>query len=325
MGSMQLFTFICLVLCVFCQPLLAQKLASSSRTEQDPDDVSCSTSGTRGVPPKLCPSGMVCVLNDFGNPPVDIPNSGTCRKLTSPAPPCSVDFCSMEGVSGICTVTGETATCGAWATRRDNEAERPNCNIGCPRDCPRNAVSSDGSIFCNACTLKVASCEAGFTFTGPLTLEEACGGETIGVFLAAFCCREAGIGCLEVGDRCSTSGSLLPPVPCKDGLTCILTDFGFPAVDNPTLGFCAPTQTFPKCTVFLCAKRGGRAVCDVDGIAATCTAWATRTDGGPGPDCSFSCKQYCSRSKATHKVGLCRFCIFAKRSCEKDFTLKYRK
>ena len=40
----------------------------------------CSTIGTRGFPPKTCPSGMSCKITDPGQPEVDIPNSGVCVK-----------------------------------------------------------------------------------------------------------------------------------------------------------------------------------------------------------------------------------------------------
>lgn len=39
----------------------------------------CSTSGTRGFPPKLCGDELECVIFDEGQPAVDIPNRGLCQ------------------------------------------------------------------------------------------------------------------------------------------------------------------------------------------------------------------------------------------------------
>lgn len=294
----------------------------SVRSTEDPEDVTCSPSGTRGVPPVTCSQGLTCVLFDFGFPAVDRPSSGTCQKLTAPVPKCSVTLCASAGATGVCTVSEATATCSAWATRRDSSTDTPNCNLPCPRDCPNNAISSNGRRFCNACVLRVASCEADFSFSGPISPEEACSG-TISPFLAPFCCEELGVGCLSRGDACSTTGSLLPPVPCEKGLECVVTDFGFPAVDLPTTGVCVPQRDFEKCTVKRCCRYGPKSICRVDGTDATCNAWASRTDGGSRPDCSFSCPQKCVpwEERPQRPIGrrFCNFCYLCRQSCKNNF------
>ena len=45
--------------------------------------LTCSTSGSRGSPPRKCPSGMSCKITYQGRPEVDIPNHGICVKTVT--------------------------------------------------------------------------------------------------------------------------------------------------------------------------------------------------------------------------------------------------
>lgn len=45
--------------------------------------LTCSTTGTRGSPPKKCPSNMRCKITYKGRPEVDIPNRGVCVKTST--------------------------------------------------------------------------------------------------------------------------------------------------------------------------------------------------------------------------------------------------
>ena len=51
--------------------------------------LTCSTTGTRGSPPRKCPTGYRCKITYRGRPEVDIPNRGTCVK---PTPRCDDDI-----------------------------------------------------------------------------------------------------------------------------------------------------------------------------------------------------------------------------------------
>lgn len=296
--------------------------AQGSPIPLDPDDARCTTTVLVVGAPAPCPRGQTCVLNDFGLPAADRPNSGTCRTLDAPAPKCTVTFCASTGSFGVCTVSGETATCSAWATRDDTSSETPNCRFPCPRDCPNNAISSDGRRFCNACVLRRASCEDDFRFSGPLTPREACAAP-ISIFLAPFCCTQLDIGCVPRGGICSTTGGLVPPVPCAKGLECVVTDFGFPAVDLPTSGICLPERDYDECAVDRCCRFGAKSICRVQQTDATCGAWASRTDGGPRPDCSFTCPRRClpfkQRPLDSSGHRFCNFCVFCKQSCKNNF------
>ncbi|CAN8061786.1 unnamed protein product [Agarophyton chilense] len=76
-------------------------------------------------------------------------------------------------------------------------------------------------------------------FTGsPEEIALSCEGD-LNIFERVECCMKLDIGCIQAGQDCSTSGSLFPPVPCAQGLECIIWDPGFPAADRPNRGTCS--------------------------------------------------------------------------------------
>jgi len=85
------------------------------------------------------------------------------------------------------------------------------------------------------------------------------------------------------GDRCN-SGALFPPVPCADGLACVITKLGNLPVDLPDTGTCesveAPTAA---CDATLCDD-DDTAVCTLGGRTVTCAAF---TEGPGSPDVPF--------------------------------------
>lgn len=292
-------------------------------------DLTCQVGGF--APSRPCASGT-CVLTSFGNPAVDLPRSGICRSLPRPPPACTVALCSRRGGGAVCAVTTPTrlvATCRAWAARTDVGGVGPDCSFACTEECmtPR-LVASDGSEYCNLCKLQAASCRARFAFFGPVRAPDACRMRPIPPFEAGRCCAERGIGCLGNGRRCSTLGSRIRPVPCKTGLTCVIRDFGFPAADGPNSGRCRRVRNVRKCSVGRCTRFGPRHVCEVplprgSGIVSTCRAWARRSDGNPGPDCSFACILICAvgdaRPLASNGKRFCSICQLRQKSCTTGF------
>lgn len=245
----------------------------------------CSTIGSF-LPPKKCPSGLTCVIDDFGFPAVDRPNSGHCKKLNEKPPICTVDFCAMNGAKSLCVVKDavSVSTCGAWANRSDS-GPKPVCPRICTLECAiGNAapLASNGKRFCNVCVLKGASCDARFEFYGPI--DPKCDPtKDISPFDRASCCFDFGIKCVQEGDICSTSGAQIPGAGCDKCLTCVLFDFGFPAVDVPNRGVCRLLkQEVPKCSVRHCLRVGASGICNASPthapspIIATCKAWATQ-------------------------------------------------
>lgn len=285
--------------------------------------VLCSTSGTRGVPPKTCDNGGICVLTDFGNPPVDIPDSGICRKLRKFTPKCSVNYCSANGPYAVCRVSNQYAFCSAWGTRRDG-GPKPQCPEFCTEECRIPKLrASDGSTYCNECKLISASCSNGFSFFGPVDAPASCfDGSILGL---DQCCRKYRVACIPPAKQCSTTGSLIPPVPCVKSTTCVVTDFGFPAVDQPTEGHCRWVYRVPKCTLKRCVKNGASFICKIDNTIATCGAWATREDGGMKPNCPEICPKFCLPEKlrllGSNGVRYCNYCELSAASCQSDFTI----
>lgn len=327
--------------------------------------LTCSNFGTRGFPPVTCPFDNVCVIQDFGNPPADIPDFGFCAppSLVTPSPPaCSLSQCALNGGSTICTlvrrpndgIVPSTAsgltTCAAWATlsvvNRDNQHFNICDQFVCTADCPADAVSSLGQVFCNACNLQVAACRARFTFTGPIDVAAECSVSPptdISPFLRAFCCSSGfDDGCVKEGGDCSTGGGLLPStMACISGTTCVLSDLGFPALDRPNSGTCTKVDvdSVKTCTVKGCARTGKNGICrlpveassmDIDigmtqqqqGPIVTCGAWASRTDGGVKPDCDgVSCKRVCAKR---HWLKKCKKCLLVRKSCRAGFAFRVR-
>lgn len=74
----------------------------------------CWTKGSRIRNP--CPTGNICVINNFGNPPIDIPNRGACYTAV-PLWLCS--GCKRNSGSTLCYSSEErdAMTCGLYCTR----------------------------------------------------------------------------------------------------------------------------------------------------------------------------------------------------------------
>lgn len=315
-----------------------------------PEGAACRTPGGLIRPPIPCAARLVCVLTTFGNPAIDLPNGGTCRRLTTKPPACTVAFCASVGTSGICTISSQTATCAAWATRSDLGGVRPDCSFACTKECrfPR-LVASDGSQHCTLCVLQAASCAAGFSFYGPVltgptkvppstlkpitnppvtrpppSIPEKCR-PPIHLLDAATCCADYKIGCRPAGAACSTMGSRIGSVACVHDLKCVLTDFGFPAADWPNRGTCRAIRRARKCSVRFCARKGADTVCNFGSGCATCGAWATRSDGRLKPNCSFSCKRKCLPKHrwlwASDHSRHCSRCTLKRKSCLSGFTV----
>lgn len=143
------------------------------------------------------------------------------------------------------------------------------------------------------------------------------------------CCVKYGINCPPEGSPCSTGGGFLPPLPfpCGKSLTCVIFDFGFPPVDQPNRGVCKKlSEEPPKCSIDFCSMNSAKAVCKpTDGISkvAFCDAWATRTDGFPGPDCGFLCAKICEEDGPFGSDGVqyCSLCQLQAASCLSNFKL----
>eukprot|EP00737_Agarophyton_chilense_P000672 gb/GEZJ01000743.1/.p1 GENE.gb/GEZJ01000743.1/~~gb/GEZJ01000743.1/.p1 ORF type:complete len:329 (+),score=24.83 gb/GEZJ01000743.1/:173-1159(+) len=277
------------------------------------------------LPPTECEEGLTCVIDDFGNIPVDLPATGVCTLIESSPPACSVEICSATGADTICGIDSFVATCGAWATRKDG-GTLPVCPEICTLECLEpKLVASDGQEFCNVCLLQGASCDSNFEIFGPVK-KDPCK-PPISLFDQLQCCTAKGIGCISLGERCSTLGSFFPTVPCEEGLTCVIDDFGFPAADRPNSGTCREIDVLKECTVPLCASKGADFVCEVplpvnSGIVSTCKAWATRSDGNPKPECNLSCPEFClinMKPVASNGQKFCSICALFESSCKADF------
>lgn len=144
-----------------------------------------------------------------------------------------------------------------------------------------------------------------------------------------ICCEKYNISCPKPGDKCSTGGGFIqpPPFPCGRKLTCVIQDFGFPPVDRPNQGVCKKVDGVPpQCSVGFCSSKGADAICSVpDGISkiAFCGSWSTRSDGFPGPDCSFLCPQICELDGPFGSDGVqyCSACILRQASCASNFEI----
>lgn len=290
----------------------------------------CSTTPVLLTPAVPCPSGLTCVLTSFGFIAADVPNAGTCQTVPSPVQPCTVQFCSSTPTEdAICQVTtGEVATCIAWATRTDGSEDVPVCPEICTLECLSPLlVASDGSTYCNGCLLSGASCDADFSFYGPVDAPPSDELDCEKEENRAQCCAEKQEGCKDLGESCSTKGSRIAPIPCVDDTTCVISDFGKPSVDIPNSGTCLPIKRRIKnCSVRLCAEEGEEAVCQLplEGIVTTCGAWSKRTDGGRKPNCGRGCRKHCvypsyKRPKASNFKRYCSLCFLTFRSCQAGF------
>lgn len=290
-----------------------------------------------------CPSRQKCVLSDFGKPQDNVLPIGMCSAVPPGTPACSVSLCSSSGAATLCKVpSGEFATCGTWATRRDNFDDRPNCDFVCTKDCPGHAIASNGVLFCNTCSLHAASCRASFAFFGPLSIPSTCTRPyaSLAMGLRARCCLNAGLACLKEGKRCTMGGGTQATgsVPCAKGLQCALDDLGFPQAGSPSVGRCLAEDTLPKCSVAVCTCNGENFLCrtkflDLQNVAVRCSAWASRRDGGERPDCKGLrcvrrrsemkwCLKESVRPKGSDGNTYCKVCTMRAQSCKSGFKLR---
>lgn len=119
----------------------------------------------RNVHP-ACEGGVTCVMTELGTQsPV-----GECVTVKV-APDCTKQVCGSYGIAFLCRLPLEetVATCGAWANRKDG-GRKPICDATCNNVCKTGGSlkASDGSLFCNECSLCTASCKARFIFWGPI-------------------------------------------------------------------------------------------------------------------------------------------------------------
>lgn len=140
-----------------------------------------------------------------------------------------------------------------------------------------------------------------------------------------FCCSVFNIGCLSIGSRCSTTPVLsFRPIPCKKGLTCVITDFGFLPVDIPSSGVCLRLlKRPPTCSVGFCTRNGPKGICEIDGTTTICNAWAERRGiVGTEPQCDFACtEQFCPEFLASDGRLFCTGCQLASAACASNFTV----
>ena len=198
-------------------------------------------------------------------------------------------------------MSGDVATCSAWATRRDG-GSAPTCKLDCPSDCPADAVSSTGETFCNACKLFVASCVAQFAFFGPVLPE-------------------------NVEKACSSQVDLRgAQPPGSSGYRCVIKDFGFPLSDIPNEGICKKMKKRASmCTISGCMVRGKDHICEVDNMTTTCGVWASGGAIKRELDCSVqSCKpKLCAGSPFRSSDGkrYCSWCALKTASCISGFAI----
>lgn len=288
----------------------------------------CTTAPTRGAQQVRCPKGQTCVVTDFGIPAVDRPSVGRCQTLVTPAPVCTLDLCGGRGAATACSPAGSPTvlTCGAWAARADGGA-RPDCGVACSADCALGTANapadSNGKRYCNACVLRVASCNAAFSFYGPV-------GQSTGSAPPAP--GAPSLPSAPVGG-CSTSPSQVagapPPGPaCPSGEVCVISNFGLPAADQPNSGRCVAGSKPARCTVDRCGASGADIVCTTPdtGDATTCGAWAKRTDGGVRPNCGRFCTADCALGTPgapadNNGKRYCNACVLRVASCGAGFAL----
>lgn len=217
----------------------------------------CSTAGSM-VPTIPCEQGSTCVIDDFGFPAADRPNSGTCTVLKGDVEECSPRLCQRADAGLVCGLMDEgiVTTCGAWRAREDDVDDE--CVNPSPFDAPR-------------------------------------------------CCTERQIGCVQVGQTCSSSGSLFPPIPCELGSTCVIEDFGFPAADRPNSGTCTVVKgEVEDCNPRLCQRADAGLVCGLpdEGIVTTCGAWRDRDDDECENPSPFDAARCCiERQMGCREVG----------------------
>lgn len=107
---------------------------------------------------------------------------------------------------------------------------------------------------------------------------------------ARLCCSATGIGCIPRGGKCTKTRFNPLNMPCEEGLTCVVSNFGKPSIRRDSRGRCRKLKVRPKrCTIEKCSRTGQKTICRISGVIATCGAWAKRTDSGPKPECPRFC------------------------------------
>lgn len=102
--------------------------------------------------------------------------------IPTPAPPCSIPLCSLNGPHFSCFPNFSTAasrqvrsqvpvtSCEMWA-----KATNPECPTICPLFCRiPQLLATNGQRFCNDCELQAASCRSDFAIVGPVCYLEFC-------------------------------------------------------------------------------------------------------------------------------------------------------
>lgn len=195
----------------------------------------CTTTRTKS-PAVPCKAGLTCVVSDFGKPSAGEDSQGKCQKLKKKPKKCEIKRCSLTGQETLCRVSGQVATCGAWATRRDS-GSKPDCPDACTLllQIPQ-PKGSDGKLYGNEGCLVVASCQSDFMIFGPVPRgpEDICK-KPIDTLLRNKCCTDYEIGCAKAGGICTSrpgDGFIGLPI-CEKKLTCLVTDVGEDEFDRP--------------------------------------------------------------------------------------------
>lgn len=291
------------------------------------------------------------------------PREGTCMIAHDQTGTCSVEYCSKNGADRLCSFGEGVTTCSAWHGYKNATGSslcRFPCTKECLAE-EKQPMASNGKKYCTFCALKFASCKSGFELYGPLPATEStassepetsaeleqgleagepeqspegvveesevdCKNDFLSPAEMAKCCTEFAEGCLQKGELCTTAGSPVPPIPCDKDLECVISNFGLPSADVPSEGICTEVAHSPvTCSVEFCSENGSQAFCRVpdNDSLTTCGAWATRSDGNPGPECSFVCPLICNVGP-TAPVGsdgkrYCSECQLKSASCSSNF------
>lgn len=303
-----------------------------------------------------CGKGSTCVLSDFGFSELEVPNSGVCRPVSPKQHACAVGICSRLGKDEICQVGGDLTTCGTWGTP-DRTNKSPSCIFECDEceDAMVPVYGSNGKKYCSTCLLERDSCNSAFSFHGPiekpnrplpkslskkslsnnvknqnpamssdLQKPTKCEGEILPHDMK-LCCLKYQIGCVGNGAECSSSGGMVPSAPCRSGNICVISDFGFAALDVPNSGICreaSPEQM--KCSIPMCSRLGQEQLCQYNGIITICGSWGTPSHGHGGPECPVECPtclQRIARVQASDGSLYCSTCNLEKASCSSHFRI----